>query len=81
MLEDTVTELEDCPDVGVLEGSGGRDSGAGPGPIMVLSISELMCSAMFLLSSRGSPGPASGELELRGWRSWNLGSTRRGLAA
>ena len=28
MDEDTVTGLEDCADVGVLEGSGGRDSGA-----------------------------------------------------
>ena len=28
MVEDTVTGLEDCADVGVLEGSGGRDSGA-----------------------------------------------------
>ena len=70
MLEDTVTGLEDCAGVvGVVEG-----------PIIVLSISELMWSAMFLLSSRGRTGPASGELELRGWRSWNLGSTSRGLA-
>ena len=59
MVEETVTGLEDGAGLALLEGRWCRGSEPGPAPIMVLSSSQLMCSAMFLLSILGSP--VSGE--------------------
>ena len=63
MEGETVNWLEDGAGLGVLTGSCWRGSGPDPcpGPIIDLSISELMCSAMLLFSILGSP--MSGELE------------------
>ena len=74
-VEETVTGLEDGAGLAELEGIWWR--GSDPGPSMVLSISELIWSAMFLLSILGRP--VSGELEFLGWTSASLGSISLGL--